>query len=200
MHINGTNNLWRCCKTPDSYFFSKYVIPWGWASWRRAWKLLEADCHSWQESSVQSNIQNYLHSSAESEHWSTIFSSIKKHPDKLTGYDYAWQFTCLKYNGLAITPTSNLITNIGFGSGATHTQQINYSHIIPAKALKFPLSHPTEVKANPEIDEWIFRVHALYEEARPWHRRLNQYRIQLGALRQRLFKYSISRPHDNAPI
>lgn len=36
--------------------------------------------------------------------------------------DYQWAFTCFINNGLCIMPNVNLVSNIGFGSGSTHTK------------------------------------------------------------------------------
>ena len=39
MHISGNNFQYGRKRGPYSYYFSKYSHNWGWASWRRAWKL-----------------------------------------------------------------------------------------------------------------------------------------------------------------
>ena len=36
-------------RTDYSYYFSKYVHIWGWATWRRAWKYYDIDMKSWPE-------------------------------------------------------------------------------------------------------------------------------------------------------
>src|SRR3954453_1153033 len=38
MMISGDNFQGGRRRTPDSYYFSRYVHSWGWATWRRAWQ------------------------------------------------------------------------------------------------------------------------------------------------------------------
>jgi hypothetical protein len=41
MHISGDNFQYGRTRGRGSYFFSKYPFIWGWATWRRAWKLYD---------------------------------------------------------------------------------------------------------------------------------------------------------------
>jgi len=51
----------------------------------------------------------------------------------------------LKNNGLTIVPSVNLVANIGFGKGATHTTKEDARFILPAVSMAFPLRHPTSL-------------------------------------------------------
>jgi hypothetical protein len=66
-------------------------------------------------------------------------------------------------NGLAITPKSNLITNIGFGEAGTHALSDSDSKAnLTIGELIFPLKHPLEIKVNKQADEYnwkfVFRI------------------------------------------
>jgi hypothetical protein len=47
--------------------------------------------------------------------------------------------------GLCITPTANLISNIGFGVEATHTTYNSIYANLEARGLQLPLIHPAYV-------------------------------------------------------
>ena len=49
-HIAGNNCTIRSESNPQtSYYFSRYPHCWGWATWRRAWKLMDPKMAKWPE-------------------------------------------------------------------------------------------------------------------------------------------------------
>jgi hypothetical protein len=57
---------------------------------------------------------------------------------------------------LSVIPSRNMISNIGFGSEATHTVNPNsvYSNS-PRSEMGFPLTHPSEVRADDAHDQAV---------------------------------------------
>jgi hypothetical protein len=47
MHIDGCSYQFGQRRTLDSYYFSRFVCPWGWASWRRAWQHYDFGATLW---------------------------------------------------------------------------------------------------------------------------------------------------------
>jgi hypothetical protein len=68
-------------------------------------------------------------------------------------WDYQWTFTMWGKNWLSIIPNLNLVTNIGFGSDATHTNKINESANIRSYDMVIK-KHPKEIEENIEADEY----------------------------------------------
>lgn len=121
MHISGENPLNEelCSK---SYYFS--VIPhiWGWASWRRAWKLYNAEFQGFDTFLKFNIIQNVFEEKEVQKYWNKTFSRVKN--GNINTWDYQWTYALFVNNGLSINPTKNLVSNIGFGSTeATHTNE-----------------------------------------------------------------------------
>jgi len=57
-------------------------------------------------------------------------------------WDKQWYLSMRKQKGLAVLPNVNLVSNIGTGDGATHTNEpVHYANL-PAKQMIFPLIHP----------------------------------------------------------
>ena len=61
MHIGGDNFQYGRKRGKASYYFSKYALTWGWATWRRAWRRHRADAglvtepaHTWDAQWQQS--------------------------------------------------------------------------------------------------------------------------------------------------
>jgi hypothetical protein len=155
MHVGGTNIV-NGVNFPYSYYFSRYSLPWGWATWRRAW--VKYDEHLLEWDSLRNS--DWLKSIGNGErsfisYWKNIFDLSKQGVD-LTWWDYQWIYTCWRENGLAIIPHMNLISNIGFGELATHTQNLNSELFnIKSNELKFPLNEPRAIELSYNADKKI---------------------------------------------
>src|SRR3972149_6652258 len=56
--------------------------------------------------------------------------------------DTHWVYSLFINNSLAITPTKNLVKDIGFGEDAGHTKKIDSYLSLPSERISFPLKHP----------------------------------------------------------
>lgn len=123
------------------YYFSRYPIPWGWATWKRAWELFDFELSSLDEVYQIGLLNDILFDPHYVKIWKNIFQAVLS--QKIDAWDFRWTLSCWVQNGLSISPTVNLVTNIGYGQDSTHTNNSNspYSRF-PSETLKFPLKHP----------------------------------------------------------
>jgi hypothetical protein len=120
MMISGNNFQSGPCRTDYSYYFSKLVSCWGWAGWRRAWKYYDFDMRTWPEFKKQKLIELVCEDRYQQKVWTDIFDQMFVH--NIDTWDYQWVYACWSQSGLAVLPTRNLVTNIGFRPDATHTK------------------------------------------------------------------------------
>lgn len=136
MHISGCNLLQETRSTSD-YFFSKYMLPpWGWATWKRAWKKFNPEMDTWQKHKRE------IHPIISQENfklWTDTFEYLRI--NKVT-WDIPWNIDIWANNGIGIIPSVNLMSNIGFDEQATFTKTKSVYANLPAGKLKFPLQHP----------------------------------------------------------
>lgn len=155
MHI-GSNNFNNVSeKRKSSYYFSSYVEIWGWATWRRAWKLYDPEMKAYPGLDKSKFLKNTFKSSSEREYWTNCFNTSFE--NKVDTWDYQWVFCVYLNSGLCITPYTNLVTNLGFRPDATHTTTYHpaFSNM---KALPIgKLVHPAEVKISWEDDGLTFK-------------------------------------------
>lgn len=120
MHISGGYFLAPFIENTDqaSYYFTKHIHVWGWATWRRAWQYYNYDLKSQLKKRTRKGLKAYY--ADYYFFWTDIFETLaqKKRNDI---WDYQWMFAISSRNGIAINPAKNLTKNIGFGSNATHT-------------------------------------------------------------------------------
>ncbi len=144
--ISGYNPIAAPFPSEYSYFFTKMVLIWGWATWRRTWLQYDEKMAAWPslKDSILGPIWPDRHHRL---YWETIFDSMYRGSGPDT-WDYQLVFTSWANHWLNIVPRHNLIANIGFGADATHTKTENSLAAVPAKNLAFPLIHP------PDIVQW----------------------------------------------
>jgi hypothetical protein len=140
MMISGDNFLLSKEKVKYSYYFSKYHFIWGWATWRRSWKLYDVNMTNWPLLLDDCNFLALFPGKQERRYWKNILN--KTFQGKIDTWDYQWALTKWIHNGLTICPKVNLIKNIGFSREATHTKREVLVANLESHAIPFPIKHP----------------------------------------------------------
>lgn len=134
----------------SSYFYSAYPQIWGWATWRRAWNHYQYEIENKDISFINSTF-----SKKEINYWQNLFIKFKN--VSIDVWDLQWTFAFWNNQAKAITPTKNLITNIGFGADATHTKLPNDFLIRESEQHLHPYSAPYSVQINVEFDKNLYK-------------------------------------------
>lgn len=151
MVISGDNFQFGRRRTEDSYYFSRHNHSWGWATWRRAWRHYDNEMKLWPKVRDGNWLRDILQDSQAVSYWSNIFQGVY---EGFNTWDYPWTFACWIHNGLSILPNVNLVSNIGFGSEATHTKGVSKFANMPTEAMSFPLQHPPFVIRDAQADDF----------------------------------------------
>lgn len=158
MHITGTNFLGSRHRTPYSYYFSVHPHEWGWASWRRAWQLYDFHLERFPEVARTGAFRSRYSGPLEYAYRMRKFRDTYGRPD-VSWWDYQWNFALHLHGGLAVVPAVNLVRNIGFGPGATHTVSARDARgENVALPMPFPLRHPPAVVQDRAADRRYFRL------------------------------------------
>jgi hypothetical protein len=156
MMIAGTNTEVNLPSYPYSYYFSRHTPFWGWATWRRAWEHFDITMQSWPEYKQLDLIYSYCEDEFEKRFWVKHFDDV--YAGVLDSWGYIWTYTCWFQNGLTIIPNSNLISNIGYGTNATHTLQMDSLANLPTQDM-WDLKHPPFLSDYRQIDRLFFDRH-----------------------------------------
>lgn len=141
MSITGSNllNFWK--PELQDYHFSYYFNCWGWATWKRAWQYYDVNMNCWPNSEVQCRVRDTISDDNQ-------FNNRKKELDatflgKNSSWAFQFFFACLAYSGYTITPSKNLVSNIGFIQEATHTfDSFDPRANLCLHSMTFPLREP----------------------------------------------------------
>lgn len=139
-----------------SYFFAQSFHCWGWATWRRAWQHYDDRMSLWPEVRDQKWLTSLLPERTSRRFWQKAFEAVYQR--RIDTWDVAWVLACWLQNGLTIHPDRNLVTNVGFGPGATHTRLDTTQAVRPTVPMEFPLRHPPFVIRNEQADRYLHRT------------------------------------------
>ncbi len=152
--IGGFNPLPQSFPLPYSYYFTRQVLIWGWATWRRTWQKYDAHLTTWPEVRKGKLLELMWREPSLYELWTGIFDKVHagQGPDS---WDYQLVYSLWTRNLLNVVPSRNLIQNIGFDEEATHTKTADPGLKIQAQNLDFPLTHPPAMTDWPDYAESI---------------------------------------------
>ena len=148
--INATlyHDRWNC---DASYGFSRYMVTGAWAGWRETWQGFDLDMHTWNAWQFRKQVKRLTNSRTEANWWYWKLKEIQADTSKKSYWDYQMQMHLFKNEAITIHPKTNLVSNIGFDTEATHTMANDGRggrKVMPI----LPLHHPEVMEINSVMD------------------------------------------------
>lgn len=120
MMVSGRNELGSWRAEEYDYFYSDGGI-WGWATWADRWARYDGDVIKFSDRSELRVIQSYFGSSVFFQLMPGFNAAVEGRVDS---WAYPWKWRRALDGGLSVTPTVNLVMNVGFNQvGSTHTKE-----------------------------------------------------------------------------
>ena len=179
--ISGSNPIGA--RGAYSYHFSRCYAVWGWASWARAWKHYDAEMRAWPQLRDTEWLEDHLgdrRAAGLARFWF----------DHLHQWDFQWMFSGWLKDAVTATPSVNLVTNIGFGQGATHLLDPHDPFAeATTQSIDFPLRHPPRVEPLESADRaaWDTLVEQFMRARRGGRRRRITTYLEGGSRRLKEF-------------
>ena len=174
--ISGDNFQFGNRRNDDSYYFSKYVHIWGWATWRDRWQSsYDVDLKKWPAIRDGGWLEDILGNKKEATNWKDIFERTYK--CEIDSWAYSWVFANWLEGRINVMPNVNLISNIGFGADATHTISDSNVANLPVDRIIFPMKHPVGVFRNLQADMFTAQQNSNIVFYKKIYRRLRSYFI-----------------------
>jgi len=154
--ISGDNFQFGRRRNDDSYYFSKYIHIWGWATWRDRWVgSYDVTMAKWPRIRDEGWFADVVGNRREAAYWQKSFERV--HRGEIDSWAYQWVFANWMEARMSITPAVNLISNIGFGKDAAHTTGGSDVANLRLTPISFPLVHPLGVFRNAQADKFGYQ-------------------------------------------
>lgn len=136
----------------ESYAFSRYMVTGAWASWRSTWQGFDLDLLDMDARAFRHQVNALTCNKAEADWWYYKVKQIQMDRSKKSYWDYQMQIFLFCQNAVTIHPHRNLISNIGFGEGGTHTMNNNCGMGDRPVYPILPLVHPDFITVDAARD------------------------------------------------
>ena len=189
--ISGTNLVREAQFSGDSYLFSLLGNSWGWATWKSAWEKLDRQAVLWPALCKAGALEQIFDDRRGRKLWARIFGEIHRAAEN-SPWDYRWTYTKIFQHRLTIVPCVNMVKNIGFGPGASHTTNADPRHLTELHRMAFPLQHPASMIWSRHYDRML-QTRIDYDFPR---RVINK----LRRIRANVFPFRLAVPSPRKPL
>lgn len=118
--ISGNNPLGKW-ESGNSHHFARIGHIWGWATWKDRWAAFDPVLPELVEFEANHGFVRLFGNTALAAYTAQkVGASLRGEIDT---WDYQWTLCHAMHNRLAAVPCENLVENVGFGSGSTHTHE-----------------------------------------------------------------------------
>ncbi len=152
MHIGGST-LTDFDYSDETYFFSRYPMIWGFATWRRAWSQFTLDPLPREE---MDHVVGSFRTEKERNYWRNLLEWF--YGGGMDTWDYPWAVTIWRADGVSISSRTNLVSNIGFGDQATNTKRWKDFRGLgnrPRSGIG-EIRHPASIEIDDALDYKVF--------------------------------------------
>ena len=138
----------------DDYFFAKWGISWGWATWKRAWNYYDLYKEIPKSHLTSSFLSNISDNKSELVYYKNLFKKMRNRGIGNNTWDYLALYIRRVNQGLDIVPKVNLISNIGeYGFHAKGRSEHHFRKVVENYVV---VNHPNEIIRNTTYDNLFF--------------------------------------------
>lgn len=147
-----------------SYYFSNHNRIWGWATWRRVWQQYDYYFSHDTDESICTLIDNHFIRKRDKDYWKRVLTNVLDNRMNDSCWDFQFMYLQWKLGGLTLTPNVNLVSNIGDGPDATHTNWDNNPNLNRVVAPLYPIIHVEGVTLSTSADNYYMDKYILYHK------------------------------------
>jgi GT2 family glycosyltransferase len=156
MMISGDNFQFGRRRGDASYYFSRAVGTWGWATWRRAFRHFDLEMRAWRELRASPLLDEIWPWPEAARFWRDRLDEADR--GEVDAWDFQWACAIWARRGLQVSPNSNLVSYLGCLADSAHTNDESAPYCaLPTAPVEFPLVHPAAIERDLAADLYEFR-------------------------------------------
>ena len=119
MQVSGFQFPLRTITPAHQSYFLNYATSWGWATWKRAWKLFDPEASGYEQLKTDPVLAGQFDLNNSYRYTDMLLSQVEN--KTIDSWAIRWWWSVFINKGLALFPDKTLVENIGYGTEATHT-------------------------------------------------------------------------------
>lgn len=139
----------------ETYLFTRLTSGWGWATWANRWDKFNFNLTGWNNKFIKK-----FHPAKKVRDFYYYMFDRKKKVDG--GWAFQWQLCVMKYKGLFIHPTKNMVTNIGV-NGTSYTNAYDDIYLNIPKNDFDKIIHPKRIKEDRKYLNFQLKLYCDYD-------------------------------------
>lgn len=144
-----------------SFWGTRFIHIFGWASWRDRWTSIDREMQHWSEFRKSKAFNDYWGMSICSIVQRLYFDKVYKNYDRYNPWDYVFAYNMVKNRAYCIVPKINLVADVGV-SGVHHKQQIKSPYRVDEDiSREYDISNPPSTIEPTSYDEGHFYSYIL---------------------------------------
>jgi len=151
--VCGSLSVPRIPAIDGDYFFSRYNLFTGWATWRRAWRLYDDAMSAVEDGRLHDILTATFEQARARIYWEYILRRTRA--GAINSWGYRWMLSCWQNSMLGVFPRCTIVENVGFGGDATNTRRQAWYFQQAIGSLSLPLNHPQGVARRADIDRLV---------------------------------------------
>ena len=160
--IAGSNFQDGHSRGSGSYYFSLHNRIWVWATWRRVWKHYDYYMQNADSLKLSQVIKNSFTRKRDIDYWFSTLNNVKSNRMNDTCWDFQFMYLQWCLRGLTVTPNKNLVSNIGNGPDATHTDWGNDPNLNRETETLYPLVYNNTIEVCRLADNYYMDNYILH--------------------------------------
>jgi hypothetical protein len=103
----------------EDAFFLPFVTSWGWATWARAWRLLDPEAKGYELLKTQPGMRDVFNMNGAYDYFGML---EKQQRGEIDSWAIRWNLSVFLQRGLVLYPRKSLVQNQGFDGSGVHTK------------------------------------------------------------------------------
>lgn len=146
-------------------FFHHCATPWGWATWKRAWRFFNPDATDLYNKILEQNRIYEFNADGSYDYLTELHDNVS---GKLRTWAVKWHASVFLQNGLCLYPGVSLVQNIGNDGSGVHCPPSD-AYFIPQLAQKMTVER-LPLRVNPRARKAIRRFYLQKSGVPAWKR------------------------------
>lgn len=159
--VSGNNFLPQRLRPDRPYYFSRYPLIWGWATWQRAWQAFQRTPADAPRDEIARLTRRAVPGNAPARWWWR--RTLRRYVTATSStWDYRWTYANWRENALTIVPNRNLVANIGFDAQATHGRSDDHNPAATTQPFALAALQTFDPPVRPDLRaDAVYNLHTV---------------------------------------